>query len=718
MGDFNGDGKTDLATANYGSNTVSILFGTPVQHQVSVGVTSSVGVSTYGQALTLTATVSAAAPASGTPTGTVTFYDGATPLSAPVTLADGTANFTTSALNAGTHTITALYSGDNDFNGNTGAMFQTVNKAVPAFSALSPPTISYGTPTTTLSGSISLVPDGETVSITLGGVTHTATVMGGAFSSVFTTSALAISGSPYTITCAYAGDANLMATTDTSHTLRVVLPGGIQGTLWNDANGDGVEQAGEAPLVGRKVYVDTNHDGHWDTGEPYALTNADGNYTITGVTPGTYSLQEALPSGWEQTSPSLGSAPRRLFALTNDGSGQIVELDPANGAELERFATPDGSSWGGTLAYDGTRLFYLNQNEVWQLNPDTGAVVRSDWIGVGGGFQGTAALDGELYLLSWNQSVVEFDPGMHLVTQVLTLSWPSLNEPPRLGSSSQGGDLTAITSPDALLVTGMWADPTSGQWEQGVLQIDPATGVVSPLFAYPAAVTTGSPYPQSLAVVEGSIYAGVNQAPFGMTAPLYVLSRSGTLEQTIPLSYGVNALGGDDVAADPAGYTVTVASGAVSQGSNFGSRLAVGEIQGTLWNDVNGNGVQDPGELPLAGRMVYVDTNHDGHWDTGEPYGADERRRQLHDHGRDAGDVQPAGGVAVGLGADEPERGQRAAAAVCGGQRWFGADCRVGPGQRGGTGAICDARRFIVGRHVGLRRHEVVLPEPERGLAA
>ena len=227
------------------------------------------------------------------------------------------------------------------------------------------------------------------------------------------------------------------------------------------------------------------------------------------------------------------------------------------------------------MAYDGTRLFYLNQNEVWQLNPDTGAVVRSDWIGVGGGFQGTAALDGELYLLSWNQSVVEFDPGMHLVTQVLTLSWPSLNEPPRLGSSSQGGDLTAITSPDALPVTGMWADPTSGQWEQGVLQIDPATGVVSPLFAYPAAVTTGSPYPQSLAVVEGSIYAGVNQAPFGMTAPLYVLSRSGTLEQTIPLSYGVNALGGDDVAADPAGYTVTVASGAVSQGSNFGTQINI-----------------------------------------------------------------------------------------------------------------------------------------------
>ena len=351
-----------------------------------------------------------------------------------------------------------------------------------------------------------------------------------------------------------------------------VPQGEIQGTLWNDVNGNGVQDPGELPLVGRMVYLDTNGDGHWDTGEPYAMTDANGNYTITGVTPGTYSVQEALPSGWEQTSPSLGSAPRRLFALANDGSGKIVELDPANGLELNRFATPDGSSYGGLLAYDGASLFYLNQNELWQLNPATGAVLRSDQIEVGGGFQGMAALDGELYLLSSNnQSVVEFDPHMRLATQVLTLSWPSLNEEPMFGSGSQGGDLTAITSPDELLATGGWADPTSGQWEGGVLQIDPATGVVSPLFAYPAAV---HPNPQSLAVVEGSIYAGVNWGTSGMAAPLYVFSRSGTLEQTIPLSYGVECVGGDDAADDPAGYTVAVTSGAVSQGSNFGSQAA------------------------------------------------------------------------------------------------------------------------------------------------
>ncbi len=71
-----------------------------------------------------------------------------------------------------------------------------------------------GAASTTLSGDISLVPNGETVSITLNGVTQTATVTGGAFSSSFNTSALTAAGSPYTITYAYAGDANLAAVTD------------------------------------------------------------------------------------------------------------------------------------------------------------------------------------------------------------------------------------------------------------------------------------------------------------------------------------------------------------------------------------------------------------------------------------------------------------------------------------------------------------------------
>lgn len=69
---------------------------------------SSQNPSTPGQVVTFTATVSAAA---GKPSGSVTFKEGGAVLG-QVVLAEGLAEFSTSALQPGLHTITAEYSGD------------------------------------------------------------------------------------------------------------------------------------------------------------------------------------------------------------------------------------------------------------------------------------------------------------------------------------------------------------------------------------------------------------------------------------------------------------------------------------------------------------------------------------------------------------------------------------------------------------------------------
>jgi hypothetical protein len=77
--------------------------------------------STSGQTVTFTATVAPVAPGTGTPTGTVDFLEGSTTLASGATL-DGSdqATFTTSTLSAGSHTITANYSGDTSFSASTG----------------------------------------------------------------------------------------------------------------------------------------------------------------------------------------------------------------------------------------------------------------------------------------------------------------------------------------------------------------------------------------------------------------------------------------------------------------------------------------------------------------------------------------------------------------------------------------------------------------------
>src|SRR5207244_1279421 len=73
--------------------------------------------------------VNVVAPGAGTPTGSVTFVDGATAIGTGTVNATGQAAFSTTSLNAGSHSITASYSGDSQFNGSSGTAAQTVNKA-------------------------------------------------------------------------------------------------------------------------------------------------------------------------------------------------------------------------------------------------------------------------------------------------------------------------------------------------------------------------------------------------------------------------------------------------------------------------------------------------------------------------------------------------------------------------------------------------------------
>jgi Big-like domain-containing protein len=87
----------------------------------STAVTPSSNGSSSGQAVTFTATVVPNAPGAGTPSGTVQFMDGANFLGAPVALSNGSAQRSVANLTVGNHDITAVYSGDANFNGGTSA---------------------------------------------------------------------------------------------------------------------------------------------------------------------------------------------------------------------------------------------------------------------------------------------------------------------------------------------------------------------------------------------------------------------------------------------------------------------------------------------------------------------------------------------------------------------------------------------------------------------
>ena len=92
----------------------------------STSVVSSLNPSKFDASVQFTATVTSSG---GTPAGAVTFKDGSTTLGTGTLSSRGKATFTTSALSAGSHSITAVYGGSTNFIGSTSAtLTQTVER--------------------------------------------------------------------------------------------------------------------------------------------------------------------------------------------------------------------------------------------------------------------------------------------------------------------------------------------------------------------------------------------------------------------------------------------------------------------------------------------------------------------------------------------------------------------------------------------------------------
>lgn len=97
--------------SNFGSSTSAAVTQTVNKAATTTKLVSSRKTSVLGRPVTFTATVTSSG---GTPTGTVTIYDGPSVLGTS-TLSAGAASFTTTSLSVGKHIISASYDGNNNF---------------------------------------------------------------------------------------------------------------------------------------------------------------------------------------------------------------------------------------------------------------------------------------------------------------------------------------------------------------------------------------------------------------------------------------------------------------------------------------------------------------------------------------------------------------------------------------------------------------------------
>ena len=184
---FNGSNSTEL------SQTVD-----PVTSQTALQ--SSNNPSYGGAPVTFTATVSSSLPGLVTPTGSVEFFDGSTPL-ATETLSGGTASYTTESLSAGAdQSIEAKYLGDSNYNPSNLTIHQTVKPPPPTDTWISTASGSWTVGSNWSTGAVPTA--SEAVVIDVSGATPTITISSGNQSVIYITASdpLSITGGSLTVT--------------------------------------------------------------------------------------------------------------------------------------------------------------------------------------------------------------------------------------------------------------------------------------------------------------------------------------------------------------------------------------------------------------------------------------------------------------------------------------------------------------------------------------
>jgi len=167
--DQTGQATLDISTLALGNHTIGASYGgdTGFDRSKSAPLAQSVGQATTtvrggaqpasvssGTSVTLSAGVKPVSPGSGTPTGTVTFYEGAGSLGSASLDQSGVGSLAISTLGVGTHTLFADYGGDTNFSSSQSSTF----------------TVTVTSSSTTTSTSLSVSPAspvfGQTVTLT------------------------------------------------------------------------------------------------------------------------------------------------------------------------------------------------------------------------------------------------------------------------------------------------------------------------------------------------------------------------------------------------------------------------------------------------------------------------------------------------------------------------------------------------------------------------
>src|SRR6266545_467947 len=425
-----------------------------------------------------------------------------------------------------------------------------------------------------------------------------------------------------------------------------IVPGAISGIVYNDLNGDGIQNGSEGVLGGVTIEL-LNSSGSVIAS---TTTNALGAYSFSSLTPGSYTVRETDPNGY--TSTTANSVPVNVVAggttSANFGDQQKGTISGTVFNDLNGNGLQDGSESG----IGGVTI---------ELIDSTGTVVYSV-ITTNGAYQFTNVLAGN-YTVRENDLSGYTSTTANSVPVNVTLGGASNAN---FGDQQQGtisgtvfsdlnGDGTQDTGEGGLggvtiqlldsagSVVAITTTAGNGSYlfsglaagSYTVRETDPAgytstTANSVPVNVAPGGAANANFGDQQQGTVSGTVFSDLNgdgalnggeSGLGGVTIEL--LDSSGTVVATTSTAGNGSYLfsgvtpGNDTVReTDPTGYVstsansvpVNVAPGGAAN-ANFGDQQQ-STISGTVFSDLNGDGTLDTGEIGIGGVTIeLVDAN-------------------------------------------------------------------------------------------------------------
>ncbi|MCA9169716.1 MAG: tandem-95 repeat protein, partial [Planctomycetales bacterium] len=376
---------------------------------------------------------------------------------------------------------------------------------------------------------------------------------------------------------------------------RHLLAADINGTFYEDVDSSGTKTGPDNTLAGWTAYVDLDHNGVLDAGEPAAVANSGGDYVInmTGQASGVYQVTEIVQAGWTPTTAS--------FREVNFTAGQSTSK-----IDFFNFA-------GGTI--EGTVWHDLNDDGIHDAT-DPGLVGWTVFLDL----DQLGTLDpGEPFVTTDASGYYAFHDvpaGDYEVTEILPTGW-DVAKTYDIKQTATAEALTTVVQ-DFGNISTSYGSVSGTVWNDvdgnGDRATDPVTGLPTEpgLEGWTIFVDNNG---------NGTLDAGEPSTTTNAAGDYVfpsVLQGNHTIREVLPPNWS-------PAPGFAAVQTINVRAQENNGGVDFANfTVQNGAIQGTIWNDVNRDGIRNSllgafTEPGLPDWTVYLDLNRNGAFDSSEP---------------------------------------------------------------------------------------------------